>query len=755
MNQRFIHLSSPGRAARKSLRRGIGMLEVLILIAVMSSLLVAGFMQWRVKGYETTSRNEQIKLTQADAAILAFATVAFRLPCPDTNRDGLEDCGATAQKGWLPTTTLRLAGADPGIHAGQLRYMVQRGSPAVDLASGADDWRPLAYSSNAVSNLDSNYAGTPIQTLSDMCSRLVAGSATPFTPGYASVASPVPRLVAYALAHPGTEDDDGDGDLFDGQNTLANATQMEPSDRRSALGLYDDVVFERSIPSVRSALGCDVLNNSIDATSLAADAVDAVKSMKDGNIADGIKAVAWAAASALLSGLTAVNTGLGIASDAGNAGVDAAICAASLGLAVNACAAIGIHATAAAFGGGEIAANIISVALSLTAVGLAGVALGVADADATTTPRACTPAGTNPAIALLTTQIQNYEADLVTLNSSRTLAITAKANAVANRSLIEAQLRATILNSPPNPAGSTSPLDALVNTLMTNAGSLLPLQVAFEAATAQRDDAQDGYNNAALDVIRYQNMLDNRSALTVTTQASLAAATQTLADYRSTPGTSTTTIANQERTVFKLQGDLQLLTETLPPGQTPTLVVLVNRSTAERDGTATNVLSAANTALTTATTNRTNSINNYSGAYSALLTASAGSYIVTQPPIGSAPGVTSTVSSFLFVSIRLQQLFGSGGDTGSSTPNADSVFAQPEKLQRKIDSLDAQIFSINKILNGDPPGDPKNLRKQLADLSAPATLPPECNFTLNPARPFKPVEARAIVVNVDRKGGTR
>lgn len=761
MNQRFIHLSSPSRAARKSLRRGIGMLEVLILIAVMSSLLVAGFMQWRVKGYETTSRNEQIKLTQADAAILAFATVAFRLPCPDTNRDGLEDCGATAQKGWLPTTTLRLAGADPGIHAGQLRYLVQRGSPAIDLASGADDWRPLAYDSNAVSNLPSNYAGTPIQTLSDMCSRLVAGSATPFTPGYASVASPVPRLVAYALAHPGTEDDDGDGDLFDGQNTLANASQMEPSDRRSALGLYDDVVFERSIPSVRAALGCDLLNNSIDATSLAADAVDAVKDMRDGNIADGIKAVAWAAASALLSALTAVNTGLGIASDAGNAGVDAAICAASLGLAVNACAAIGIHATAAAFGGGEIAANIISVALSLTAVGLAGTALGVADSNGTTPPQACPAPGVNPAIALLTTQIQNYEADLVTLNTQKTAAVTAKANAVVDLNTKVAQLRNIILNIPPFPVGSTSPLDAMVNTLMTNSGNLLPVQVAFEAATAQRDNAQDSYNSAAADVIRYQNMVDNRSALTVTTQASLATASQTLATYRSIPGTSTTTIANQEREVFKLQSDLQLLTETLPAGQTPTLIVLVARSTAERDVTATNALSAANAVLTTATTNRTNSINSYQSAYSGLQNASAVFYTVTFPPVGTATAVTTAWSSGPAVAIKLSQIFGlefSSGlfsDSGASAPNADSVFAKPEKLQRQIDSLDARILAIKKILDGDPPGDPKNLRKQLADLSAPSAVPPECNFALNPARPFKPDEARAIVVNVDRKGGTR
>lgn len=766
MNQRFVHLSTPGRSSRRSScrskRRGIGMLEVMILIAVMSSLLIAGFMQWRVKSYETTSRNEQIKLTQADAAVLAFATVAFRLPCPDVDRDGIEDCGAIAQKGWLPTTTLRLAGADPGIHAGQLRYLVQRGSPAIDLASGADDWRPLAYDSNAVSNLPSNYAGAPaIQTLSDMCSRLVAGSTTAFTAGFASVASPVPRLVAYALAHPGTEDDDGDGDLFDGQNTLANASQLEPSDRRSALGLYDDVVFERSIPSVRAALGCDLLNNSIDAVSLAADAVDSVTAMRDGNIADGIAAVAWAAASALLSALTAVNTGLGIASDAGNAGVDAAICAASLGLAVNACAAIGVHATAAAFGGGEIAANIISVALSLTAVGLAGTALGVADSNGTTPPQPCPAPGVNPAIALLQKQIRDYEADLLSLNSQRTTAINAKATAIVDRDNKVVQLRNIILNIPPFPVGSTSALDAMVDTLMTNSGNLLPVQLAFEAATAQRDSAQDSYNSVAADVIRYQNMVDNRAALVLTTQASLVSASSTLATYQSTPGTSTTTIADQERLVFKLQGDLQLLTETLPAGQTPTLIVLVARSTAERDVTATNVLNAANAVLTTATTNRTNSINSYQSAYSGLQNASAVFYTVTFPPVGTATAVTTAWSSGPAVAAKLSQIFGLElfpgffVDSGASIPHPDSVFAKPEKLQRQIDSLTARILVIRKILEGDPLGNPNNLRKQLADLIAPSAVPAECSFALNPARPFRPDEARAVVISVDRKGGTR
>lgn len=743
MNLRNSMSPIPWAAGRRFGKRGIGMLEVMILIAVMSSLLIAGSMQWRVRSYENTSRLEQIKLTQADAALMAFTTVANRLPCPDTNRDGIEDCGGNVQKGWLPTTTLRLAGADAGVNAGQLRYLVQRGAPAIDLALSEDDWRPLGYDGNSVSSLPSNYAGAVIRTLSDMCSRLGAGAVFPAVPTFASVAVLPTRLVAYALAHPGTEDDDGDGDLFDGQNTLASPTQLEPSDRRSALGLYDDVVFERSMTSVRSALGCDVLNNSIDAVSLAADAVDAVKSMKDGNIADGIKAVVWAAASALLTSLSVIDTSMGIASDAANAGVDSAACAASLGLAVNACAAIPFHTAAAILGAVEVGLNISSAATSLIAVGIAGVALGLADADATTTPRACTPSDPSAQIAALNARIQENEADLVSLNNRRNAAITAKVNAEINKTNKITELRNAILDVPANPPNSTSPLDGFVVTLTTSGSAVFTQQAAIEAATAQRDNAQQAYNSAALEVTRYQNLVDNRAALTVATQNSLTVATQQLAIYNTPPVASTTTIATQEGVVGQLQLDLRFLTEPIEPGKTPTLVLQLAGATAYLAGTATSVLNAATTALNNATTARAATVATYSGAYSGLLNASLASYTVTQPG-----GATSTVVfSYPGVSAKLAELFGFFFNTGATAPHPDSVFAAPEKLQRQINSLDVQITESTKLLAAS--------RDALAKLTASTTLPPECTFALNPARPLTPAQARLIIVDVDRKGGTR
>jgi hypothetical protein len=722
----------------KFARRGIGMLEVMILIAVISSLMIAGFLQWRTSNYELSSRKEQINLSQADAALLAFTTIANRLPCPDVNRDGLEDCMPTAQKGWLPATTLRLAGADPGVQVGQLRYLVQRGAANIDLATQADQWRPLAYDSSAVGMLDSNYGGTAIQTLSDFCARLVAGTTTLFNPLYANVSSATPRLVAFALAHPGNQDADGDGDSFDGANRSSNLTQMEPGDRSSLLSSYDDVVFERSLSSMRNALSCDLLNNSIDSTALAADAVQAVADMQKGNIEDGVKAVAWAAASVVLTGLAIGGTIFGIVSDVGNSVADGLICAASLGLAVNACAAIGIHATAAALGGGETALNIVSVAASLVAVGVAGTALGIADANPTSAPQGCTVRDSTADIALLQGQIDRVNADITALNVSRTLVVTKLNNSLIDRNAKIANLRSSIINFRTD--GSTSPYDGSVDVLVGHADAAALRQFEYQGFVERFNNAQTALNNAEQDVIRYQNLIDTRASETAATTTALQQESQTLANLRALPGTPEQ-IDNQQNVVIRLQGDLQLLTETLPPGQTPTLVLMLNRSIAERDQTATATLSAAQTALDDATALRNSTNATYSSAYGALTTAASSGYILTTPS-----GSTTTVITSPGVNIALADLFGSGADNGQTTPHPSSVFALPAKLQRELNSIDAQIASKTKIL--------ADMQAQLAELSKPTPIPPECNITANPARPFKPDEARAVMMKVDRKGAT-
>ena len=145
MYRRATHVQNGASPKRLRQQRGLGMLEVLLFVFVLSGLVLAGYLGWRERTALQTARIEKSTLSQADQAVITFATVMRRLPCPDTDRDGAEDCGANAQKGWLPSNTLRLAGADPGVAIGQLRYLVQRGATEYDLATLSDSWRPLEY----------------------------------------------------------------------------------------------------------------------------------------------------------------------------------------------------------------------------------------------------------------------------------------------------------------------------------------------------------------------------------------------------------------------------------------------------------------------------------------------------------------------------------------------------------------------------------------------------------------------------------
>jgi type II secretory pathway pseudopilin PulG len=134
---------------------GFSLLElaVIVLILGMMTVLLLPVFNARLQKQESVSVHSLLE--RADWALTGFVMAHHRLPCPDINHDGKENCPA-AETGALPYQTLGIADAA----AGQVRYGVlirsaqadpeevdQTASPAlprgVDLTASVDRFYPF------------------------------------------------------------------------------------------------------------------------------------------------------------------------------------------------------------------------------------------------------------------------------------------------------------------------------------------------------------------------------------------------------------------------------------------------------------------------------------------------------------------------------------------------------------------------------------------------------------------------------------
>lgn len=734
---RMINVIAPRFSLAPSRSRGFGLLQVLLLIAVMAGLASIGYLQWRERTVVDSSRQERQALAQADQAIITFATVMHRLPCADTNRDGFEDCAVLAdQKGWLPSASLRLAGADPGVDVGQLRYLVQRGGGANNLTVRTDSWRPLAYDEDGQTFFALRAGGYPndILTLTDLCQRLETARTTPLGAALAQVNAAPVRAVAYALAHPGSNDADGDGDLFDGANSNAgaNASRMEDPARSPQLASYNDIVLERSFASLQSDLQCRPLINSINTVALGHDVVAQVADMRDDNIESARRAVAFSTLAAIMTGLEiALAVAEGV-SDATNAAAEWIGCAASLGLAVNLCAAAPQHTVAIGLAGGVVYANIAAVALNATAAGIAGTALTLAD-DAATPEQVC-PARDqtllNQTLANAQTELTNAINAVASVQTEIANKKTELNNALSARTTAMWTLR-NVVRGP----GVSSAIDSLVERMFIVTGTWGDASYSLDLANSRWNQATNERDLWAAEVAKYDSMLADTAGTIVRLTNEIAALDAQIA-------TNPLNKAALEDTRAGKAAELKL-------AQDPALLTSARDKAAVSLATAQDVLNTATATRNTASSNFTTAQNNYQSAYANLFNGAARYAIYDSNSNVLGYGCTTAcVQGDLDVSGALNSalvdLFGS---SASTRPSIDAKYLRPVKLQKELDALNDKLAAAQKR--------EANARAQRDQIQQMINNPASCTVTGSAVIPMTPDQAESILADVDRKGGTR
>lgn len=210
--------------------RGFSLIEMTVVLAITGALGLAAWKLLPALRPAAEGNRTQLILSEARQAVEGYVLRAHRLPCPDTDGDGLENCTATSVVGSLPYRTLGLSSSQA------LRYGVYRNANLMT-AQDAD----LAVVKDRLIPLLPPTGFSMEQNGLDFCWGLRNAAAAPS----GLVAGSVP--VAYAIAHSGA-----DG-VFNGANATATGFEAPGQPLSSA---YDDQVVATGLSELSGRLAC-------------------------------------------------------------------------------------------------------------------------------------------------------------------------------------------------------------------------------------------------------------------------------------------------------------------------------------------------------------------------------------------------------------------------------------------------------------------------------------------------------------------
>lgn len=350
---------------------GMGLLQVLLLLVLLSALIATAFQVLQSTRDGDHALGQEQALTWADNAVSAFVAAHSRLPCPAATVDGDEDC-TIGGKGYLPLRTLTTASgieesiigaSGPGPSSGPIMYAVNRGSdPATDLTSPQQRYVPLDNEGVPRSTFTRESDGTAFDYDAinglDMCKALMSAAMAPtsVTSAHTLDASGATLNIAYGLAIAGTTP--GTNGAFDRRNQTDSVSLEGPW--TATASDYDDRVRVRTFQSLAEASGCRALTSitssaasplsesalpdmvplaSVDLVGEAVNIADTVSDLQEStlesagdSVESGEMAVSFGAIGITLTGVKIGATTIDLVEKVGLLGQNIVRCVASLGV---------------------------------------------------------------------------------------------------------------------------------------------------------------------------------------------------------------------------------------------------------------------------------------------------------------------------------------------------------------------------------------------------------------------------------------
>ena len=244
---------------------GFSFLELSFVLIVLG--MVAGLLAQVVPAMRRASATAETvrNLTNVEFSLESFAAINGRLPCADTNDDGLENATPTCEVvGKLPYVTLGYSGPLVNADGYDFKYTLYNNPGSnlrstASLGSNTERYRPsIGVGTPPVTLTDKAYT-TSVNRRLDFCQGLRAGMDLPFSDIYLHVQTEggTKKHVAYLLVDPGVGNMDLMGDMFDGLNGRATtmAPRFEHPNRKQSI-LYDDRVVVAYFDQMWESLGC-------------------------------------------------------------------------------------------------------------------------------------------------------------------------------------------------------------------------------------------------------------------------------------------------------------------------------------------------------------------------------------------------------------------------------------------------------------------------------------------------------------------